>query len=602
MINYYPDEIIEEVRISNDIVDVVSEYVKLEKKGKDYFGLCPFHKEKTPSFSVVPTKQIFYCFGCGKGGNVIHFSMSIENLEFVEAVKLLADRAKIQLPEGESKEDKEKALLKAQVSKINTEAARFFFETLNSPKGIKVREYLKKRLINEQTARRFGLGYSDEVWDDLFKHLTDKGFEEKNILKSGLILSNKKGGYYDRFRGRLIFPIFDIRGNVIGFGGRVLGSMMPKYMNSPETIIYNKGRHLYGLNFAKTSGEKNLIVVEGYMDVISLHQNGIINAVASLGTALTESQGRLLKKYAEEVIISYDADTAGQAATMRGLELLNDIGCNVRVLIVPEGKDPDSFISKNGTDAFRGLIDKAVSLVEYKIKMLKKETDTTSSEGKISFLNKTADILSKIDNNVEREIYINKLANEYEISSESLFSEVLRRIKPKGGYRKSSIVKKGNAQGSGLHTISEETLENKVIQDERLIIALLTTDNSVYKHIKDKINVNTFTNEQNRKLAEIVFERIENKKGIVPGELLNLVDKDISDDFAGIINKECHCDDNKKAILGKIKSVELYKLKKRQTEVLNLLKEQDRLIEGDVEKLKLEFKSIVTRIKEYKNC
>lgn len=598
MINYYPDELIEEVRISNDIVDVVSEYVRLEKKGKDYFGLCPFHKEKTPSFTVVPTKQIYYCFGCGKGGNVINFSMNIENLEYIEAVKLLADRARIQLPEGESEEEKEKALLKEKVSKINTEAARFFFEKLNSSRGIKARDYLKKRLISEQTARRFGLGYSDEAWDELYKHLVSKGFEEKHILKSGLILSNKKGGFYDRFRGRIIFPIFDIRGNVIGFGGRVLDTSMPKYMNSPETIVYNKGRNLYALNFAKTSGEKKLIIVEGYMDVISLHQNGIINTVASLGTALTESQGRLLKKYAEEIIISYDSDTAGQAATMRGLELLSDIGCNVKVLVVPEGKDPDSFISKNGTEAFRELINNAVSLVEYKIKMLKKEINQETPEEKINFLNKTADILSKIDNNVEREIYINKLAKEYEISAESLYSEVLRRIKPKTSYRKATYVKKSNESNIIIHNRNED---EKVIQDERLILALLVTDNNVYKYIKDKIDVNTFTDEENRKLAKVILERLENKKGIVPGELLNIVKKELSDDFTRIFNKECHCDDNKKAILGKIRSVELYKLRKRQMEILNLLKEPDRLIEGDVEKLKLEFRTIVTRIKESKS-
>jgi len=598
MRNYYPDEIIEEVRMSNDIVDVVAEYVKLEKKGKDYFGLCPFHKEKTPSFSVVPTKQIYYCFGCGKGGNVIHFIMNIENLEYIEAVKLLADRARIQLPEGDSSEERERALLKQEIIKINTVAARFFFETLNSPKGEKAREYLRKRRINEQTVRRFGLGYATESWDDLYKHLLEKGFSNEHIIKSGLVIPGKKGGYYNRFRGRIIFPIFDVRGNVIAFGGRVLDSSTPKYLNSPETAVYNKGKNLYALNFAKNSGEKSLLIVEGYMDVISLHQNGIINAVASLGTAMTESQGRLLKKYAEEVIISYDSDAAGQAAAMRGLDLLNDVGCNVRVLVIPDGKDPDEYVRNNGAEAFRKVMDNSISLVEYKIGVLKKQIDTDTPEGKIKFLNKTANVLSKIDNNVEREVYIKKLAEEYNISSESIYSEVYRRIKPKENFKKISAVQ-DNKDNKG--KLPAENEDEKLVQDERLIIALLCTDNSVYKYVKDKIDVNTFTDSENRKLASVVLERLENNKGIVPGELLNIVDEKTANDFARIINKECPCDDNKKAILGKIRSIELYKLKKRQMEILDLLKEQDSLKEGDVEKLKLEFKSITTLIKEKKS-
>ncbi|HHW49541.1 MAG TPA: DNA primase [Clostridiaceae bacterium] len=599
MSNYYPDEIIEEIRISNDIVDVVMEYVKLERKGKDYFGLCPFHKEKTPSFSVVPTKQIFYCFGCGRGGNVIHFIMNIENLEYIEAVKMLADRAGIQLPEGDSREEKEKAFLKREITRINTEAARFFFEALNSPRGEKAREYLRKRKIKEQTVKRFGIGYAYEAWDELYKHLLAKGFNKEHIIKSGLVIPGKKGGCYDRFRDRLIFPIFDVRGNVIAFGGRVLDSSTPKYLNSPETVLYNKGKNLYALNFAKNSGEKSLLIVEGYMDVISLHQNGIINAVASLGTAMTESQGRLLKKYAEEVIISFDSDAAGQAAAMRGLDLLNDIGCNVRVLVIPDGKDPDEYVRENGAEAFRKIINNSISLIEYKIRILKKQIDTGTPEGKIKFLNKIANVLSKIDNNVEIEVYIKKLAEEYDISPESLYSEVYRRIKPKENFRKISANQENNKDNKVKLLVENE--DDKLVQDERFIIAILCTDNSVYKYVRDKITVDTFTDSENRKLARVVLERLENNKGIAPGELLNIVDKKVANDFARIINKECPCDDNKKAILGKIRSIELYKLKKRQMEILELLKQKDSLTEGDVEKLGLELKSIASLIKEKKS-
>lgn len=598
MYNYYPEELIEEIRISNDIVEVVSEYVKLERKGKDYFGLCPFHKEKTPSFSVVPGKQIFYCFGCGKGGNVFQFIMNSENLDYIEAVKMLADRARIQLPEGEGKEDQEKAKLKKGILQINLEAARFFYETLNSANGIKGREYIKRRNLKESTVRRFGIGYSSEQWDMLYKHLVNKGFDERYIAKSGLVMPNKKGGYYDRFRGRVIFPIFDLRGNVIGFGGRVTDSSMPKYMNSPETLVYNKGKNLYALNFAKNSGEKRLIIVEGYMDVISLHQCGILNTVASLGTALTESQGRILKKYAEEIIISYDADTAGQAATMRGLDLLDNIGCNVKVLLIPEGKDPDEFIRNNGVDEFRRLIDKSLSLLEYKIKVLKSKVDTKTTDGKINFLNKIADVLSKVDNNVEREMYLKKFAADYNITEESLYAEVYKRIKPKTGFRTAIVNNNNNLVKRDRNTNREK---DKLIHDERFILSLLCTDNSLYKIVKGKISSDSFEDETNKRIAKVVLERLESKKGIVPGELLNIVDNDIANDFARIINEDCHCDDNKKAIVGKIRSIELYKIEKRQKEIIQLLKDGDRLPEGDVEKLKRELKSLVIQISNKKS-
>lgn len=598
MNNYYPDEIIEEVRINNDIIDVISEYVKLEKKGKDYFGLCPFHKEKTPSFSVAPGKQIFYCFGCGKGGNVISFIMDIENLSYIDAVKYLADRAKIQLPEGDSEEEKQKARLKQELLKLNVTAARFFFEQLNSENGEKARKYLEKRRIREQTARRFGLGYAVEGWDQLYNHLKSKGFSEEHIIKSGLVIKGKNSGYFDRFRSRIIFPIFDIRGNIIGFGGRVLDSSMPKYMNSPESIVYNKGRNLYALNMAKNSGEKYLLIVEGYMDVISLHQCGIINTVASLGTALTESQGKLLKKYAEEIIISYDADTAGQAATMRGLDLLRNIGCNVKVLIIPEGKDPDEFIKKNGVEEFKKLIKNSISLVEYKIKGLKKQIKTDTIDGKIAFLNKASDVLAKIDNNVEREMYIKKIAEEYEITEQSLYSEVYRRIKPKVGFK--TKVTNASIVSGNMAKNTNDNQDTKLIHDERLILALLCVDNSVYKFIKNKLDVESFTNQQNRVIANIMFERLNSNRDIVPGELMSIIDKDTANDLARIINEECYCEDNYKAILEKIRSIELYKMEKRQKEILELLKNEQSLTEGDVEKLKQEFKSLIVSINNQK--
>ena len=599
MYSFYTDDIIEEVRINNDIVDVVSEYVKLERKGKDYFGLCPFHKEKTPSFSVVPPKQIFYCFGCGKGGNVIHFIMNCENLDFIEAVKLLADRAKIQLPEGDSSEEQEKAKLKHEVIRINTEAARFYFNNLNSKQGEKARKYLKDRSLSEQTVRRFGLGYSNEEWDSLYKYLLDKGFNEDVLLKSGLILPGKNGGFYDRFRGRILFPIFDIRGNVIGFGGRVIDNSLPKYINSPETPVYSKGRNLYALNLAKNSGQNRLLIVEGYMDVISLHQCGIINTVASLGTALTESQGRILKKYAEEIIISYDADTAGQAATLRGLDLLNDLGCRVRVLIIPQGKDPDEYIRKNGADALRELIDKSLTLLEYKVTFLKKQIDTSTIEGKISFLNKLSELLVKVDNSIEREMYIKKLAKEYEISEESIYSEVYKRTKPRNNFRNTAANPADNAKNTGK---SGDEAAGSVVHDERMLLAMICIDNSVYKAVKGRISADDITNEQNRKIAEDVFSRMEENKGIVTGELLNSLDNSLANEFSRIIYRECNCDDNNKAVLGILKRLELQKLSKRQQQILKLLSNESQLIEGDVVRLKQELSSIMIKRKSLENA
>lgn len=594
MYTHYPEELIEEIRISNDILTVVGEYVRLEKKGKNYFGLCPFHNEKTPSFSVDPSKQLYYCFGCGKGGSVIQFVMEAENLDYIEAIKLLAEKARIQLPEGDNEEERIIAQKKQELLKINTEAARFFYEQLNEEKNSIPREYLNLRKVSGSIARKFGLGYSPEEWDVLYNYLKKKGYGDDILLDSGLILKGRNGNCYDRFRGRIIFPIFDLRGNVIGFGGRVLDKSNPKYMNSPETLVYNKRKNLYALNFAKNSGQKRIVVVEGYMDVISLFQFGILNTVASLGTALTESQGRLLKKYAEEIIISYDADIAGQAATMRGLDLLSDIGCNVKVLLIPQGKDPDEFIKKNGPQAFNKLLEKALSLVEYKIKALKSTIDTNTTDGKINFLNRVADLLSKIDNNMEREMYIKKISKVYEISQESMYAEVLRRIKPRVGF-KPTMARPDNSRFKSEKS-KEKSRYDKIIDCERMLLCLLSIDNSLYKAIKDKVIVDEFENEKNKEIAKVVFKRFEDKKGIVPAELINLAGEESSSIFARLIQGECNFDDNIKAVMDIIRKMELYRLRNRQKEILQLLS-SEKLSSEDSEKLKLELKSVLSKMK-----
>ena len=352
----YSDELIDEIRSSNDIVDTISQYVTLKRSGRNFFGLCPFHKEKSPSFSVSPDKQIFHCFGCGVGGNVIHFVSKIENLGFRETLEFLAERSGIELPTSENEQFNKKQILKDKVYKINEETAQFYHETLYKPTSKPAQEYVKTRKLNNNTLKSFLIGYSGK-YNELYKHLKQKGFTDEEILASSLVNRNDKGQFIDRFRNRLMIPIMDVRGKVIAFGGRVLDKSLPKYINSPENIIYSKGRNLFGLNVAKKGNLDKIVIVEGYMDAISLYQRGITNVVASLGTALTEAQGRLLRKYAGQVVISYDSDAAGQAATMRGLEILKNLGCDVRILQMEGAKDPDEYVIKYGSGGFNLLID-----------------------------------------------------------------------------------------------------------------------------------------------------------------------------------------------------------------------------------------------------
>jgi DNA primase len=510
----------------------------------------------------------------------------------------LADRAKIVLPENDDAEQAEKARKKQLVLNVNLLAARYFNDVLNSRRGEAAQDYLRKREISEHTARKFGLGYSTDEWDGLYKHLRSNGIDDETTLQSGLILKSSKGTLYDRFKGRLMFPIFDLRGNVIGFGGRVMDNSLPKYMNSPETAAYSKGKHLYALNFAKNSNSKKLIVVEGYMDVISLHQGGINNAVASLGTALTDSQGRILKKYAEEIIISYDADTAGQAATQRGLDLLNQIGCNVKVLTVPDGKDPDEYMKKNGPDGFNKLVNNALSLIEYKIKALRSEQDLSTTEGKIAFLNKVAAVLSRVDNIMEREMYIKKLAGEYEISEDAILSEVVRRTRPAA---RQNLKKANTVEAVRKSSVAGNELEDRILHMERFILSLLCVDNSIYNKVKEYLAIEKFSNDENRQIAGMIFGKLAQRRDFSPAELLNIVSPENTGKFAAILEEECHCDDNGRAIMGKIRDIEMLKNEQRQKQVLELLKNQGSLPEGDVEKLKLEFRDLTLKMRNIKN-
>ena len=419
----YSDELIEEIRQNNDIVDVISQYVHLKRSGRNFFGLCPFHNEKSPSFSVSPDKQIFHCFGCGVGGNVYSFLMKIEGINFIEAVQTLAERANIVLPTLENSADSAKEELKAKVFKVNEYAADFYHKNLYKPEAKMAQEYVKKRKLTNGTLEAFQIGFSGK-FNELYQELKKQGFQDQEMLESGLVNRNERGQYIDRYRNRLMFPICDARGRVIAFGGRVLDDSKPKYINSPENVVYSKGRNLFGLNVAKKGDLKKILIVEGYMDVISLHQRGITNVVAPLGTALTQQQGWLLRKNAEQIILSFDSDEAGLNAKIRALDILQDMGCDIRILQMEGAKDPDEYIIKYGNARFKNLIDKALSVIEFKVKILKQNLNLENTNDKIKFLNEIAKLIAKVDNSIEREVYIEKIAKEYEISKEAIYAEV----------------------------------------------------------------------------------------------------------------------------------------------------------------------------------
>ncbi|MCD6321469.1 MAG: DNA primase [Clostridiales bacterium] len=514
MANFYPDEVIEEIIEKNDIVDVVSDYVKITRKGKDYFGLCPFHREKTPSFSVVPAKQIFYCFGCGKGGNVINFIKNIENVEFLDALKMLADRASIQLPESNDKNERQKCGYYKKLVEINTEAARHYYSNVKDNPGSEADLYIQGRKIKEGTIVRFGIGYANDKWDSLLKHLKAKGYIEKDIETAGLILKSKNGKYYDRFRNRIMFPIIDIRNRVIGFGGRLITGEGPKYMNSPETPVYNKSTSLYGINIAKNSKAEKMVIVEGYMDCIALHQAGFSNCVASLGTALTIKQARMLKKLVPEVIIAYDMDQAGRNAALRGLDMIASLGCGVKVLEIPDGKDPDEYIKRNGNTAFGQLLESALPLVEYKAKLLREKYNINERDGRLKFLNGVAKAIAQVNNAIEHEMYVNRISSDYSISREALETEVLKNIK---GGDNSSIDRPAKLISS-LHVETGMEMKNFMA-----MAAIICARPELAAHAKELLDPDFIDEPSLKNMFLDILERVETKgiseAAIIMGDL-----------------------------------------------------------------------------------
>ena len=568
----YSDEIIDEIRQSNDIVDVISQYVRLKRSGRNYFGLCPFHNEKSPSFSVSPDKQIFHCFGCGVGGNVFTFLMKIEGISFIEAIQNLAERANIVLPKLENNEESGKEELKAKVYKVNEFAAEYYHKNLYLPTAKIAQEYVKKRKLSNETLKSFRIGFSGK-FDELYKELKKQGFAETEILESGLVNKSDRGQYIDRYRNRLMFPICDVRGRVIAFGGRVLDDSKPKYINSPENVVYSKGRHLFGLNVAKKGQGmlKKLLIVEGYMDVISLHQRGITNVVAPLGTALTQQQGWLLRKNAEQIILSFDSDEAGLNAKIRALEILQNMGCDLRVLNMEGAKDPDEYIVKFGNARFTNLIEKALSVVEFKVKLLKDKLNLENINDKIKFLNEIAKIISKIDNNMEREVYIDKISKEYDISKEAIYSEVNKLTYSKKSDEKVLEKKKPVLVHKNENIVQ---ISEAVKRRENTILSILLTENiNFFEVIKQNMKPEDFKDELNKKIAKKLYEELEKGNSNI-NAILDEMTEEEQNHITEIMAMDYEIEDMEKAIDDIMQSYEKEKLNQRKLEIIELLEKQ----------------------------
>ena len=499
---YYPDELVEEVRAKNDIVDVISGYVRMQKKGSSYFGLCPFHNEKSPSFSVSRDKQMYYCFGCGAGGNVFTFVMAYENCSFPEAIKELADRVGVALPEMEySEEVKKREGRKAKLLEVNKEAAKYFYYLLRSPKGAIGHQYLSGRALSEETMKKFGLGFASVSNNELVSYLHSKGYADELIKEAGLASFDERYGMHDKFWNRVMFPIQDINHRVIGFGGRVMGDAKPKYLNSPETMIFDKSRNLYGLNFARTSRKNNIILCEGYMDVIAMHQAGFTQAVASLGTAFTVGQANLLRRYTNDVLLAYDSDGAGVNAALRAINILRESGLRGKVINMEPAKDPDEFIKANGADAFQERMDKAENSFLFELRILERDYDLNDPDSKTGFYREIAKKLCNFEEEVERENYIESVAEKYHIGYENLRKLVVSYA-AKTGFVKP--VERPKPTVSSKNTPQENTKKS-----QRLLLTWITEEPELYPKIKKYIQVEDFTETLYRQVAGKLFEDLE---------------------------------------------------------------------------------------------
>ncbi|MGI6577085.1 MAG: DNA primase [Eubacteriales bacterium] len=532
---YFSAEFLEELSERANIVDIVSDYTQLKLKGSNYFGLCPFHSEKTPSFSVSADKEFFHCFGCGVGGDVITFVMRAENLDFTDAIRFLSEKLGLSLPEVNDYGGAER---RARILELNTFAARYFHDCLMSAEGQQARNYLKNRGITDRTIRRFGIGYAPDYWDGLIK--AAKGFEKSELLEARLVVSNKStGGIYDMFRGRVIFPIIDIRGNVIAFGGRLLGDGGPKYLNSPDTPVYNKSRHLFALNMAKKSKSRRYILAEGYMDVVSLHQAGFDTAVASLGTSLTDQQARLLAKYADEVVIAYDSDGAGRSAADRAIELLEKTNVKVKLVDYPGAKDPDEYIKKFGAEAFRLRLDRSENQIEYKLDLVKSKYDLSNDEQRIEFLKESAQVLSRIDNPVEMAVYVARVAETGKVDQSVLEREIKlltkARLKRERGKQRQRTLRPTLSVQPKAKELRYKNVRSAVAEER--LLSLLLCDLSLIETASKLLTPEQFSSDTLGKTYGILISHLKSNKPFSTALLSQSLNVDEMEHISSILVK-----------------------------------------------------------------
>lgn len=532
----FPDSFLQELKRRSDITEIASSYVNLKRHGRNMVGLCPFHGEKTPSFNIYTESGSFYCFGCGAGGDVITFIMKIENLDYVEAVKFLAQRAGMEMPENTYDDSLSK--LRMRIYEANREAARFFHATLLSQRGQSGLNYLRGRALSDRTIRHFGLGFADDDWNSLCNHLKNKGFSEYEIYSANLAFRRKNGnGIYDRFVNRVMFPIIDLRGNVIAFGGRIMTDEKPKYLNTSDTPVFKKSENLFSLNNAKSSGTRTLILCEGYMDVIALNQAGFTNAVATLGTALTNEQAVLMKRYADEVIICYDADGAGQKATARAIDILRNAGLPIKILTVPSGKDPDEFIrskGENGPAAFKLLIDKCGNDIEYRLMKLKENYNLNTTDGKVAFLNEAVKIVATIESPIERDVFASKLCAELEIDKNAFLEQIskVKRRDRRENIKKETRQIQAELNGQSDKINREHYKKPRSSSAEEALLVYLINNPDYANSISERVTPDKFSNSLIKRYYEYVLSKI--KSGYEP---LTSVSSDFNSDEVSYLYK-----------------------------------------------------------------
>lgn len=604
-----PEELVEEIRLRNDIVDVVADYVRLKKQGRNFAGLCPFHSEKTPSFVVHPDNQVYRCYGCGEGGNVFGFIMKKEGLTFPEAVKLLADKSGIKLPDPQDPAEHKNLKLREEAHRLNEVARDYFLYVLqNHEIAGTAREYLAKRGVSPEMSEVFQLGYAPPGWDNLLSFLKKKGYEEKQLEKLGLVTAKEKAtgiGYYDRFRHRLMFPIWDTRGKVIGFGGRVLDDTLPKYLNSPETPVFNKSFLLYGLHLAAPHirEQDEVVIVEGYMDVLTAHQFGVKNVVASLGTAFTREQGKLLMRFTQNVVISYDADTAGVTATLRGMEILQEMGCRVKVLSVPNGKDPDEYIRNNGPEAFQDLVNnRAKSFFDYLFLRVLGKNDFTKIEGKVKVVSEIIPSIIKLHSEVEKEQQVKKVAETLGLKPESIWSEIRKYLEKSRNYRhdRDKIVKKrDNNIVSALPPTTTPLFSRGSARrraEEGMVYCLLHYPDLIPR-VEGQIGVNFFSEAEYLSIINLLIEHSRQMPFSEPALLYNYINEEaVEKVLTRLITREVPIENPGKFLDDCIAAIKEDAIRIKREELLKQLEQADREQDHELrKKLLQEYQSLLSK-------